>query len=463
MPRIFRHYVPYDGLVLLGIESGIVLGSVLGSVAVVRLTLEAAMAPVASALPQAIVAALFVIGLFHLVDLYDLRRTYGRRELALRIGVAFITAYVMIAATGYLVPALRLHRKGFALSFLVAPAAVFLARLLYARSMRSSRTRRRVLLLGAGRPAQIIADTVNGSHPNYEMVGCIDGEPGRAGASVNGVRVLGATNELRHISVRSRADIIVVALTERRQALPVPDILDCKFRGIEVEDWPSFYEKLTGKILLTDLRPSWLIFSDGFAKNHLTLMVKRALDVLLASVGLILTLPLFPILAALIRLESPGPVLYRQERLGQGGRLFWLLKFRSMRQDAERQTGPVWATVGDARVTRIGRLLRKTRLDEIPQLINILRGEMSLVGPRPERPVFVEQLQEKIPFYIHRLAVKPGLTGWAQVKYHYAASVDDTREKLEYDLYYIKNLSVFLDLLIILQTIQIVLFARGAR
>jgi exopolysaccharide biosynthesis polyprenyl glycosylphosphotransferase len=187
------------------------------------------------------------------------------------------------------------------------------------------------------------------------------------------------------------------------------------------------------------------------------------MDVLLAVLGLVLTLPLFPLIALLIKRDSPGPVFYRQERLGKGGRIFRLIKFRSMRCDAESTTGPVWAGEHDPRVTRVGRVLRRARLDEVPQLINVLRGEMSVVGPRPERPAFVSQLQEKVPFYIHRLAMKPGVTGWAQVKYRYGSSVEDALEKLQYDLYYIKNLSVFLDLLILLQTVQIVLLGRGSR
>ena len=191
--------------------------------------------------------------------------------------------------------------------------------------------------------------------------------------------------------------------------------------------------------------------------------MKRTLDILMAAVGLALSLPLVPLIAVLIKLDSPGPVVYRQERVGRGGESFWLLKFRSMRLDAETDTGPVWADAHDPRVTRVGRLLRRSRLDELPQLINILRGEMSLVGPRPERPAFVAELQEKVPFYTYRLAVKPGLTGWAQVNYRYGCTIADALEKLEYDFYYIKNLSIFLDLVIVLQTVQVVLLGKGSR
>jgi len=280
---------------------------------------------------------------------------------------------------------------------------------------------------------------------------------------VNGIKVLGVVDDLGRISRATRPDVIVVALTERRRSLPLPAVLECKLQGIDVEDWPDFYEKLTGKILLTDLRPSWLVFSDGFRTSHATLRAKRAMDSLLAGLGLLLTLPLSLVIAVLVKLDSPGLILYRQERLGQGGKRFRLMKFRSMRHDAERETGPVWAGEHDPRVTRAGRLLRRSRLDELPQLFNVLKGEMSLVGPRPERPAFVRELQEKIPFYVHRLVVKPGITGWAQVKYPYGSSVEDALEKLQYDLYYIKNLTIFLDLLILLHTLQVVLFGKGSR
>jgi sugar transferase (PEP-CTERM system associated) len=404
-----------------------------------------------------------VLFALYLCELYDLPRDYGRRETALRLILALAGAYVVIAAVGYLAPILRVPRSAYVVSFVLALPAVFTVRLTSAHLISSTRRRRRLLLVGSGGAAQIITQAVNGSHPRYEMVGCVD-RPGAGGwPQLDHVRILGTVEDLGRVSRAIRPDVIVVALTERRQSLPIPAILSCKLEGIEVEDWPNFYEKLMGKIHLTELRPSWLIFSDGFKKSNVTLAVKRAMDVLLAMVGLLLTLPLLPLLAALIRRDSPGPVFYRQERLGKGGRIFRLIKFRSMRCDAESTTGPVWAGEHDSRVTRVGRVLRRTRLDEVPQLINVLRGEMSLVGPRPERPAFVTQLQEKIPFYIHRLAMKPGVTGWAQVKYRYGSSVEDALEKLQYDLYYIKNRSVFLDLLILLHTVQVVLFGRGSR
>jgi sugar transferase (PEP-CTERM system associated) len=257
--------------------------------------------------------------------------------------------------------------------------------------------------------------------------------------------------------------MLLVTLTDMRGTFPVNEILECRFRGVRVEDWPTFYEKLTGKIFVNSLRPSWLIFADGTVQTRLTETIKRAFDVTLSFIGLILAAPFLGLAAICIKLDSPGPVLFRQERVGKDGQVFVLYKFRSMRADAEGISGPVWASEDDPRVTRVGRVLRKIRFDEVPQMFNVLIGNMSFIGPRPERPIFVNQLKEQIPFYVLRFSVKPGITGWAQVKYQYGSTVEDAIEKLQYDLYYVKNMSVFLDLLILLNSFRVVLLSRGAR
>jgi sugar transferase (PEP-CTERM system associated) len=332
------------------------------------------------------------------------------------------------------------------------------------RAVRShDRLQKRVLVLGLSRVAVRLVDLQRtGSRP-FRVLGFLDDDAAAHDKLPPGGELLGKTRDLLNLVDELQPDVVVVALPDMRGALPTSDLLECRLRGIRVEDWPTFYEKQTGKVLVTDLRPSWLIFSDGFAKTQVMQTLKRALDVALAVAGLVMALPLLVFVAVAIKLDSRGPVLFRQERVGQNGKVFTLNKFRSMREDAERLSGAVWASERDPRVTRIGRFLRKTRLDELPQLFNVLVGEMSFVGPRPERPEFVRLLQRQIPFYSGRLAVKPGITGWAQVRHEYAASVEDTLEKLQYDLYYIKNLSPLLDVLIILDTIRVVLFARGAR
>jgi sugar transferase (PEP-CTERM system associated) len=297
----------------------------------------------------------------------------------------------------------------------------------------------------------------------YEIVGCIRGHSDAASEAGDGLKVLGSMEDFAWTVKTVKPDVLVAAMEERRAALPIDSILECKLQGVEVDDWPTFYEKLTTKLLVSHLRPSWLVFSDGFKRSRIDDLLKRGADIAVATILGLAALPVCLIAAVLIKLDSRGPVFFRQERVGKAGRVFTLVKFRTMRQHAERETGPVWAQARDPRVTRVGRLLRETRVDEIPQFLNVLLGDMSLVGPRPERPTFVVELSEQLPFYMYRHVVKPGITGWAQVRYRYGSTLEDSREKLEYDLYYVKNRSLFLDLLIIIQTVQVVLFGRGWR
>jgi sugar transferase (PEP-CTERM system associated) len=276
-------------------------------------------------------------------------------------------------------------------------------------------------------------------------------------------KVIGSYDQLLEIVQRESIDQIVIAMPDRRGKLPVDALLTCKMQGVRVEEGTTFYEKVSGKIMLENLRPSWMIFSSGFSVSPLSRLLKRLGDLLLAGTGLILTMPLLPVIATLIKIESHGPVFFTQERVGQNGQLFVLIKFRSMYDDAEEITGPVYADANDCRITGVGKWLRRTRLDELPQLFNVLRGEMSFVGPRPERPFFVQQFDKEIPYYTQRLSVKPGITGWAQVNYPYGATPEDAVEKLRLDLYYIKNMSLLLDLFIVLKTAKIALLGQGAR
>ena len=256
---------------------------------------------------------------------------------------------------------------------------------------------------------------------------------------------------------------VIVALDERRGVFPYKELLDCKVRGINIIDGESFYERITGKILVEKINPSWLIFSEGFVKSGISRVVKRLVGVFISTVMLIVLSPLICLIAVAIKLDSRGPALFPQERVGEYGKTFVLYKFRSMQEDAEEETGPVWATEEDCRITRVGKIIRKLRIDELPQLWNVFKGDMSFVGPRPERSFFVEKLKETIPYYNERFTVKPGVTGWAQVKYSYGASEEDALEKLKYDLYYIKNMSFLMDLVIIFHTVKIVLLGRGSR
>jgi sugar transferase (PEP-CTERM system associated) len=276
--------------------------------------------------------------------------------------------------------------------------------------------------------------------------------------------VIGAVADIPSIVHDRRVDRVVVSLSDARGKLPMDDLLRMKLdRGVTFDHLATVYEEYTGKIAIENLRPSWLIFSAGFKKTQLLLAAKRALDIVAALVGLIVMAPVMAIVAAAVRLTSRGPALYHQQRVGHGGRVFTVHKFRSMRQDAEAETGAVWARAKDSRLTPVGGFLRRTRLDEVPQLWNVLVGDMSMVGPRPERPEFVSQLTEQIPFYGLRHSVRPGVTGWAQVRYTYGASVEDSMEKLQYDLFYIKHMTFAFDLFVMFSTVKTVILRRGAQ
>lgn len=314
--------------------------------------------------------------------------------------------------------------------------------------------RTRVLVLGDGPEADKISELVRKNNGRYVLC------PSTPGFGKNACR------NASHLSVqasRMGASRIIVCFPERRGVMPMQDILDCRLQGMEVTHAQDFYEELSRKLYIERLTPSCLIFSSRFGLTPAKRVVKRCLDASLAFIGLVLSAPLLVIVGLAVNLDSPGPVLFRQTRTGRGGRPFSIIKFRTMREDAENATGAVWASRKDPRITRIGRFLRKTRLDELPQLINVLRGDMSLVGPRPERPEFIKDLEKHIPFYSVRHCVKPGVTGWAQVSYPYGSSVEDALEKLRYDLFYIKNQSVRLELEILLKTILVVFTGHGAR
>ena len=460
MPRIFGHYVPSPLLFLIGCEAATVFGSVFIGLALPLVGIPAVRPAWSSAIPPATVLTMLLLATIHVAGLYDMRQVPGRGELLLKLGMAFGAAYLAMGVLGYLVQWLTLGRKAFVLSWVTALPLIFLIRMVHDRLTADSRRRRKVLLLGSGRTARVIAGVLKESHHSFELAGCLAAGPASGGADGD-LWSVGTIDDLDWISKVVRPDVIVVALEERRGALPVTAIVECKLRGIEVEDWPSFYEKLTGKIPVSDLRPSWLVFADGFKPARVTLATKRAMDVVGSLLGCLIALPVLLAVALAIRLDSAGPALFRQERTGQFGRVFSVFKFRSMRVDAASLPAPAPGEP-DLRVTRVGRLLRRTRLDEVPQLFNVLLGDMSLVGPRPEWVALVPEFSEKVPLYLHRLAAKPGITGWAQVKNSYGASVENTWEKLQYDLYYIKNMSIFFDLLILLHTVQIVLFTKGS-
>jgi sugar transferase (PEP-CTERM system associated) len=397
---------------------------------------------------------------FYYNDLYDLSVVQSNRELVARLLQASGMSALVLAVFAATMPSAIPDASTFVTAVGVFVGAMLAWRLAFYRFAHDPRLEERILILGTGRSARrLVREIRNRQDYAYRIVGFIDD------AETHGERgpdVLGGASEIGRLVVEHHVDRIVVSLSDRRGHLPIEDLLRAKLAGVRVEDASTTYERLTGKILLDDLKPSSLVFSDGFRASRLTWTVKRLLDLVLAAAGLVVTAPLMLLTALAIRLESPGPVLYTQDRVGENGRLFTLYKFRSMRPDAEDGT-PVWAGHNDCRVTRVGRYIRRARLDELPQLWNVLLGDMSFVGPRPERPYFVDRLSAAVPYYVERHSVKPGVTGWAQVKYRYGSSVEDAIEKLRYDLYYIKHQSIVFDLTIVLDTVKVILSGKGAQ
>jgi sugar transferase (PEP-CTERM system associated) len=344
------------------------------------------------------------------------------------------------------------------------PVAVSLWRWASVHFSMLNATRENVVIVGTGVVAQQVCQLISAEFlTEYALLGFADETDERIGSVVSmGSRVQTDFNRLPEFAAQ-RADRVIVALDEKRGKLPVRQLMELRLRGLEIEDATSFIERVCGKISVESMLPSWLIFSDGFRTSLLRSFLKRLTDITHSLATLIVTSPVMLVTAVAIRVTSPGPILYRQKRLGMNGHEFEVLKFRSMRQDAEGLSGPQWASENDPRVTFVGRVIRATRIDELPQLINILRGDMSFVGPRPERAHFVRQLERRLPYYTLRMTVRPGLTGWAQVEYGYGATEEDALEKLKYDLYYIKNSNVFFDLWIVIKTTKVVLSAWGAR
>ncbi|HYG81963.1 MAG TPA: TIGR03013 family XrtA/PEP-CTERM system glycosyltransferase [Pyrinomonadaceae bacterium] len=413
---------------------------------------------------KAALVTFFCLGAFYLYDLYDFARMLDRRELVLRMVQALGLAWVALALCFYLFPLLMLGRG---VSLIALPLALLVMvawRLAIHWLLGHPQFGERILIVGSGPLAvELARETLERPDAGFRIVGFTDNDPELLGRSLINPRVVGLSSDLEKIVPRENIDRIVVAMGERRGQFPTEQLLHLSLSGnVFIEEGASFYERLTGRVHLDMVRPSWLIFSGRGRQARLNSAARVLMHRLVALVGAIVSLPVVIVTAILIKLDSRGPVLYKQERVGKNGRPFTVMKFRSMRVDAEKD-GPVWALKEDDRVTRVGRVIRKIRVDEIPQFWNILKGEMNFVGPRPERPHFVRQLAEEIPYYEQRHLIAPGLTGWAQIKYPYGSSIEDARQKLQYDLYYIKNQSLALDAAILFETIKTILFSRGAR
>lgn len=458
MVRLFNVYYPLRSVILLGGEALLAVASFLLAVVVQMGPDSDLVLNYEYGYVKVMGVASLTLAFLYYFDLYDMQRLRSRGEVLFRLLVVVGLLSLVLAALGMAFPGFLFGNGVFLVGLSILTVSLIGWRTAYSWLVKRPFLRERAYVLGSGARAEQIVDALRKrSELGMDVVGW-------AGAMGNGSltrETLGAY--LISLWQNQQVDRVIVALSDRRGMMPVSELLQLRVRGVKVEDATSLFEKITGKLDVDSLNPSWLIFSEGFRLNAGFLFVRRVFSMVASLVLLALVLPLIPLIILAVKLTSKGPLLYRQRRVGLHGAIFNCFKFRTMCADAEADTGPTWAGDDDPRITPVGRLLRRTRLDEIPQLWNVMRGDMGFVGPRPERPEFVEWLSREIPFYHLRHLVRPGITGWAQVCYEYGASLEQAKEKLRYDLYYLKNISFSFDLYIIFQTVKIVLFSRGAK
>lgn len=458
MIRLFNIYIPSRLLFLVVTEPLIICGSFLTATALCLGRNSFVVLRFQNGLDKVLaVTALTILGL-DLFDFYDPDRGSLQEVIHFRLLVVVGLLCCFLACVGYLFPGILLGKNSLTIGVLIVTFALSVWRLFYSWLLRRQYFSERVYLVGTGKWANHIAQILR---TRTELGMQLVGWTGAAGGDLGTADSLG--QDLINAVRKTRAQRVIVAISDRRNRMPSHELLELSLNGVKVEDANTVYQRVSGKIDVDSLVPSSLIFGEGFKLDPAFMLARRIISFVTSLVFLVIFLPLMPLIAIAIKLTSSGPVLYRQQRSGLNGKVFVLLKFRTMRCDAERVTGPTWAQEGDPRITAVGRWLRKARLDEIPQLWNVFRGDMEFVGPRPERPEFEEQLVREIPYYNVRYVIRPGITGWAQVCYEYGASIEESKEKLKYDIYYIKHMSLGLDLFIILRSFKIVLLGRGAR
>jgi sugar transferase (PEP-CTERM system associated) len=421
-------------------------------------------APMLATLVPALMFAVLMVLILGAFGMYRRDRKIGMTVYALRLFLAMLIVVPLVYLTADVLPGGRPFRETVSDWVVLAFAGLILVRQLVTGPVLRLVLPHRVLVLGTGPEARLVeAALTSADPPGLQLIGFYALEKVQDNV-VSPKRIVARSGSLDETVRKLGIDEIIVAVREQRGGvLPMRGLLECRLAGVRITDLPRFFERVHGQIPIDALKASWLIYGSGFRQNWLRTTVKRLFDIVISLSLLVIMFPIMLATALIIVFESGFPIIYRQERVGLRGRPFDVLKFRSMRQDAERDGKPTWAAVADTRVTEFGRFIRRTRIDELPQLLNVLRGEMSFVGPRPERPVFVAMLTEQIPFYGVRQSVKPGITGWAQVRYSYGANVEQSMKKLEYDLYYVKNHSLFLDVLILIETVRVVLVGEGAR
>ena len=461
MVRLFDHWFASNTLLQVVFDAILLFLAVVLAVALLGrgefLSLEAV-------IPDAMLFALTMVALNTLVGLYQRNPGRTMAQTTARLVLSLLLAVPVAWIIFTYMPRAEAWNETLRLAVPLAVVAFVAIRGIVAHSGVSPLFARRTLVLGTGVEALAVEQSIGILGHAVRFLGFYPAKKSEATHQVPGNRILSGGVDLVDAARRYNVDEIIVAVRERRGGvLPLRELLDCKLMGVRVLDLSSFYERTVGQLRLDSLHASWLIFGEGFRQGYTRTFVKRVFDLCSATILLLLALPVMLAASLLIAIESGFPILYLQERVGQGGRLFNVIKFRSMRRDAEIDGTPRFAANNDDRVTRVGRIMRKLRVDELPQLINVLKGDMSLVGPRPERPYFVDQLAREIPYYAVRHSVKPGVTGWAQVRYRYTANLEDAVEKLQYDLYYVKNHTLFLDIVILFETVGVVLSGEGAQ
>ena len=465
MLRISNHYVSKIVFVLLFVEVLVLLGAAYAGAAMRLLDPNAPAAPhLEHFFISAVAFAAAIIFSMSAMGMYQLNFSEGlRNPFFLKLMPSFLMGFVILTLVFYIAPELYFGRGILLFVFLIAASGIFLARMIFFKTSEQRFFESRIIFLGGGPLAKECSDLAEQSNKyhKYDIAGFIASPFEELCVPPGSLLKLRDGDSLVSVANQYNVTEIVVSVQNRRGGFPIKELLDCKLQGVKVTDAATFFERETCQIRVDSLQPSWLVFGGGFDQSFIRIFMKRVFDLVCSVIILALSFPVMLVTALLIYLDDGAPVFYSQERVGLDGKPFNVLKFRSMRSDAEKCGKPQWAAQNDPRVTRIGNFIRRVRIDELPQILNVFKGEMSFVGPRPERPFFVEQLIEVVPYYNVRHSIKPGITGWAQVRYGYGSSAEDALQKLQYDLYYVKNNSLFLDVLILIDTLKVVLFRSG--
>jgi sugar transferase (PEP-CTERM system associated) len=461
--RISNHYVSKIVFVLLFVEVLVLLGAAYAGAAVRFLDGDRAL-PLDQFFTSAMAFAVAIIFSMSAMGMYQLNFNEGLRDpFFLKLMPSFAMGFLILTLVFYVAPELYFGRGMLLLGFVIAAGGIFVARIIFFKTSELRFLETRIIFLGSGPLAKECSELArqSNSYHRYDIAGFIPIPSEECCVPQTDLLTVKDGDSLVTLARTYNAEEIVVSVQNRRGGFPIKELLDCKLQGIKVTDAATFFERETCQIRVDSLQPSWLVFGGGFDQSFMRIFMKRSFDICCSIIIMTTAFPVMLLTALLIYLEDRGPIFYQQERVGEDGTTFNVLKFRSMRNDAEKSGKPQWAAQNDPRVTRVGNFIRRTRIDELPQILNVFKGEMSFVGPRPERPYFVEQLIEVVPFYHVRHSIKPGITGWAQVRYGYGSSAEDALQKLQYDLYYVKNNSLFLDVLVLIDTLKVVLFRSG--